>query len=161
MIAQAYEDKESANKHPHAELIAEALKDTSRKIEGKYLDNGWAESNLAHAVNCGESWQFRFADTVKPECISPLTNEELNKIHKGSYSGGEYRRAIANAAHNRAIEDVIKLIAAMPNVTTLTDAEIGRLVTLAPYEGNVNYSRRVANAAIAEFQLQLLKQLGE
>ena len=163
MIAQAYEDKESTKKHPHADFLAEALKDTSRKIEGKYLEHGdWEGCSLTYVIAAVNAWQFRFADTVKTARVSPLTDEELNKIHKGSYSGGEYRRAIANASNKRAIEDVIKMV---KNARMLTDAEIMKVYsnsgrsTMSTSDFCLAYAIR--DKAIADFQAQLLKQLGE
>ena len=105
MIAQAYEDKESANKHPHADFLAEAVKNTSRKIEGKYLEHSdWEVCSLTHVVASGNTWQFRFADTVKPVLVSPLSDSELTKIwfedHDKNSNHDKRRRGIADAMIN-------------------------------------------------------------
>jgi len=138
MIAQAYEDKESANKHPHADFLAEALKDTSRKIEGKYLSpSEWEGCSLKHVITYGNAWQFRFADTVKQVRVSSMSDKQLDDIwwfDDSNYQ--EQRRAIANAAHNRAIEDVIKMV----------NEELNRFSNITGFE---------------DMRQAILKQLGE
>jgi hypothetical protein len=150
-------------KHPHAEFIAEALKDMSRKIEVKdWPGSVWSKCELIYALTAthettGAQWKFRFADT-KPECVSPLTEKEFDQIYwdalnqhvreqdKKTIFG--YAQAIANAAHRAAIKQVTEL----PAVTSLS-----RMQLLREYDSVEDR----ANAAIAEFQQTLLKQLGE
>ena len=146
----------TATKHPHADFIAEALKDTSRKIEGQHRSGLRDEFDLENVVKCDESWTFRFADTVKPEITSPLSDHELiqesNSVTiRGDDIGLKNLRAIAIASKIATLKDV----AAMPNVTTLTNDSIVDLMRQSPY-GSVNSARRVANAALAEFKKQLL-----
>ena len=110
-------EQATATKHPHADFLAEALKDTSRKIEGQHRNDGWDESNLTHVVNCGESWTFRFADTVKPEVTSPLTDHEIYAVWAKT-DRSCHVRSLAPIAIAAKIA-TLKEVAAMPSVTTL------------------------------------------
>ena len=95
--------------HPHADFIAEAIKDVSRKIEGQHRDDGFEPSNLSHVIACAESWTFRFADTVKLVIVSSFTDEELIAIqgHHPATSGHINNiRNLANIVAARAIKDL-------------------------------------------------------
>jgi len=97
------------NTHLHAAIIAEAIKDTSRKIDGRYTAHGrWVEISLDTVVNASEDWEFRFANTA-PTVTSPLTDDELIAIWDESGDRTATCRAIADAAAARAIEDLPKL----------------------------------------------------
>ena len=129
MIDQTKE-VEVTNRHPHADFLAEAVKDTSRKIEGKYLEHrDWEVCSLKHVAASGNDWQFRFVDTVKLVRVSPLTDEELNKVwfegHDKYSDHDEQRRAIANAAHNRAIDDVIKIVEKSKSISSDLYVQMG------------------------------------
>ena len=86
--------------HPHAVMIAEWIKDISRVVE-VCLDatNKWHVTSPPSWVT---DYKYRFADTAKPEIVSPLTDGEFY-----SYNGTvKPMREIANAAAARAIKDL-------------------------------------------------------
>ena len=119
----------TATKHPHADFLAEAVKDTTRKIEGKYLDYGdWEECSLTHVVASGNAWQFRFADTEKPKpvLVSPLNDDELWQLTAPDINIlRKVIRLSANVVHNRAIEDVIKVVNGMSCTSNNSFVHIG------------------------------------
>ena len=140
-------EQATAKPHKHAALIAEWIKDTSRVVElyDTALKCWRPRSNPAWVPNC----QYRFADTVKPEVTSPLTDTELANLWcLESGSCGVALRNIANAAHKAALKEV----AAMPSKTSLNCSGGGF---------SAARMQEFGDACIAEFQAQLLKQLGE
>jgi hypothetical protein len=152
-------EQATATKHPHADFLAEALKDTTRNLEKKLLwdaPRNWVPVNLYDVMQHDHTWEFRFADTVKPEVTSPLTDTELANLWCLESGSCEVAlRNIANAAHKAAIKEV----AAMPSETTLPS---NRLSTLLHSHMLVSDGlEAVANAVISEFQKRILKQLGE
>ena len=147
--------------HTHAALIAEAIQNIDRCILGRNLSHYTERARTWHAValdevvrneDC-EGWEFCFADTFGPKATSPLSDDEIMSIWGDSNgTAPEFGREIAIAANVATLKEV----AAMPNVTTLTNDSIIDLINQSPYEGTVNSARRVANAALAEFKNQLL-----
>jgi hypothetical protein len=91
--------------HPHAELITEWVKDINRPMQFRGGDNfRWIDCD-----EDGPGWDFsllyRFKpeEPPKPKIVSSLSDDELYG-HPGS--GRTRRRAIADAAAQRAIEDL-------------------------------------------------------
>ena len=148
-------EQPTAKPHKHAALIAEAVQDMTKQIYLK-TPQGWIESQLEYVVDdhAGEE-QFSFAPLVKPEVTSPLTDDELDEIWKSRFTLDTARRAIANAAHKAALKEV----AAMPSKTTLPERNLIEMYVHNEWPRGTFVD--LANAAIAEFQAQLLKQLGE
>ena len=88
--------------HPHAEMIAEWIKDTSRIVERFDKDRDvWVDLY----PGWGPNEQYRFADT-KPKIVSSLTEEEIKEVFYDIGSFLPALRAVANAAAQRAIEDL-------------------------------------------------------
>lgn len=90
-------------KHPHAEFIAEAMQDTSRKIELRLKQFGdyavWAECILPVVIAQTANVEFRFSDTVKPRVVSSLSNIQISMLFTEPYVDSTSRgRAIADAA---------------------------------------------------------------
>jgi hypothetical protein len=157
------------SQHPHIGILTEALKDTSRQLECRhpsYQGGDWCYVDIQNAVKYSPEWEFRFADT-KPECVSPLTQMELIEILSDAFQESGYQSSVhqlnaaqivANAAHRAAIKQVAEL----PAVTSLGNEELHQVFKLQNIiESTNDRLQRVANAAIAEFQRTLLKQLGE
>ena len=94
--------------HPHAAIITEWIKDTSRIVQMRLNDEHWADCSppLWSPHN-----QYRFADSVKPTIRSSLSDWELKTVIGSSLCDVEIERyrAIADAAAARAIEDMPKL----------------------------------------------------
>ena len=146
--------------HTHAALIAEAIQNIDRCILGRNLSHYTERARTWHAVardevvrkeGC-EGWEFCFAVTFGPKATSPLSDDEILYILETSGTPAQFGREVAIAANIATLKEV----AAMPNVTTLTNDSIIDLINQSPYEGSVNSARRVANAALAEFKNQLL-----
>lgn len=95
-------------KHPHAEMIAEAVMDTRRKIECSVNGAFFRASNILEMAHADDSRYFRFADTVSPVVVSSLSDDELCDVCQG-LGAGNPRRAIADAAAQREREDICKL----------------------------------------------------
>ena len=91
--------------HPHAAMITEWIKDTSRIVQMRLNDEHWADCS---SLMWSPHNQYRFADSVTPTIRSSLTEEELMAIG-GSDASTIVRRTIADAAAERAIEDIPKL----------------------------------------------------
>ena len=143
--------------HTHAALIAEAIQTIDRCILGRNLSHYTERARTWHAVALdevvrNEGWEFCFADTFGPKATSPLSDDEILYILETSGTPAQFGREVAIAANIATLKEV----AAMPNVTTLTNDSIIDLINQSPYEGSVNSARRVANAALAEFKKQLL-----
>ena len=93
--------------HPNAEFIAEAIKDTSRKIEGQNRNGEFESSNLIYVISCTEPRIFRFADTVvKPVIISSLSDNELMQLFLKESGVLPPLRLIADTAAERTIEEL-------------------------------------------------------
>jgi len=135
--------------HPHAAFIAEALNNMDRKIE-VYADDEWCPCVLKYVLNAthpnvGARWEFRFKPK-QPAIVSTLTDGELSQVNvRGSMSGVEYRRAIANAAC--AAER--KRIAELPAVSNITI-----------FSGSYTHEKlgNLLNSAIAQFQRDLMEE---
>jgi len=145
--------------HPHANLIAEAILNTDRGISKVRPSGAFETVCLTHVVDdlLGKE-TFFFDDTpptIQQECVSPLTDEELQDAVDGYSSSTGIRRAIANAAHREAL----RWVARLPAVTSLGHDELSRLWLLGDNaeDGNV----AIANAAIADFQSSLKTMLGQ
>jgi hypothetical protein len=141
--------------HLHAAIIAEAIKDTSRKIDGRYTAHGrWVEISLDTVVNASEDWEFRFANTA-PTVTSPLTDDELLAVwtQNGTATNHAERmrdlKRVAIAAKVATIRKVADISFNMP----LPERNDGRF---AP-ENMI----RFAAATVAEFRVQMLKLIGE
>jgi hypothetical protein len=159
-------EQPTATKHPHADFLAEALKDTARNLEKKLLwdaSGKWIPVNLYDVMQHDHTWEFRFADTVKPEVTSPLTDAELcdvwNKSNITAKNVVGYQHQLREIAIAAKIA-TLKEVAAMPSVTTMRDKALLDVIGMST---QISLSRleAVANAAIAEFQKRILKQLGE
>ena len=94
--------------HPHAAMIAEWVKDTSRVVQYQNRDGVWH----THGQNV-PSWRpevnYRFADTVKLVIVSSFTDEELIDIqgrHPAASSHINNIRNLANIVAARAIKDL-------------------------------------------------------
>ena len=148
--------------HPHAAMITAWVQDTNRKVEYK-CGAKWYEfpdSLDDRILRFDKAYDWRFADEV-PEPVnigSPLSDEEIcdvwnksNIIAKNVVGYQHQLREIAIAAKIATLKEV----AAMPSKTTLLEKDL-----LDIYMDDVTLVD-VANATIAEFQAQLLKQLGE
>ena len=94
--------------HPHAAIITEWIKDTSRIVQMRLNDEHWAD--CSPPTWC-PFYQYRFADSVKPTIRSSLSDWELKTVIGSSLCDVEIERyrAIADAAAARAIEDMPKL----------------------------------------------------
>jgi hypothetical protein len=96
--------------HKHAAMIKEWADDPSRVVEVQYTDSVIWEREFYPIW--GELHRYRFADQVtpvKPEIVSSLSDAEIHTAWAKGVSGQrEDRRAIANAAAKRAVEDYIK-----------------------------------------------------
>jgi len=100
--------------HPHASIIAEWVKNPTRKLEGCGDGLRWMNAGIGLVVDDIEgTLVFRFLDTVeqKHKIISSLTDEELFKIADNGNSYKEdincaINRLIADAGARRAIEDL-------------------------------------------------------
>lgn len=89
--------------HPHAEMIAEWIKDTSRVVE--QFDEGSEIWELDRNPAWYPETSYRFAGTVKPKIVSSLRDDVLEEIFGiGTITGGV--RRVANAAAQRAIEEL-------------------------------------------------------
>jgi hypothetical protein len=144
----------TATKHPHADFIAEALKDVLRQIQVKIAactDVDFRNVTLQEAIDYNENFVFRFADTVKPEVTSPLTDDDLVKAGQMTSVGLGYIDAMRRVAIAAKIA-TLKEVAAMPSETNLDCSGGGFSAAMMQEFGN---------ACIAEFQAKLLKQLGE
>jgi hypothetical protein len=100
--------------HPHAEIITEWIKDTSKKIEvserGSKNFRHWKRTSISAVFNDGEG-RLEFRLVSKPLIVSSLTDEELFAIAEANNPGQEdidYTtiRAIADAAAERAIVEL-------------------------------------------------------
>jgi hypothetical protein len=105
-------------KHPHAETLAEASQDITRKIMGMHIHADHPqEVTLSAVAGSNSDWVFYFADTVnKPMFVSSLTDEELFAIaaehaHRNEDINCEVNRAVANVAAQRAVEELPEVIA--------------------------------------------------
>ena len=128
------------NTHPHAAIIADAIKDTSRKIECRQKAHGsWAEISLNVVVNASEDWEFRFADTA-PTVISPLTDDELLAVW--------YQTGPATNHAERRMRD-LKRVAIAVKVATIRKV------------ADISFNMPFAAATVAEFRVQMLKLIGE
>ena len=144
----------TANKRPHTiELSAQEIQSGLDRVK-------WAESlikQLPESHDGRNSWLLNYGTKeVKPEVTSPLTDDEIADIY-GMPSGTPTRfgRKIAIAAKIATLKEV----AAMPSVTSMDSKALGMIVY--DYASAPKCYTAVANAAIAEFQKRLLKQLGE
>jgi hypothetical protein len=101
-------------RHTHAGFLAEAIQDTSRRIEGKHnYKDCWEEVDLSFVARADQRWDFRFVDTVKPKIVSTLSDEELYSIvdkHNPYSEDVNYSiiRAVANAAAEKHDVDMHK-----------------------------------------------------
>ena len=148
-------EQPSAKPHKHAALIAEWIKDTNRVVEVyEPVHECWEpRSNPVWFPDR----QYRFADTVKPEVTSPLSDDEIYAVWAKT-DRSCHVRSLAPIAITAKIA-TLKEVAAMPSETTLLERDL-----LDIYMDDELYDGTlvdVANAAIAEFQKSLLKQLGE
>ena len=99
----------TAKQHPHAAFIAEAILDISREIYMEDKEFGWGHGTLQDAVeDSGGNLQFRFADTAEQnhKIVSSLTDDELERLYNRESSFEKSLRGIANAAVQRAIEEL-------------------------------------------------------
>ncbi len=99
--------------HPHAALIAEAVLDLRRTILKKNTDGGnWYRVPLETVVlDEGGNFEFSLSDTApqKHKIVSSLSDDELRRInYEVERTAQEARRAIVNAAAQRAIEDFVE-----------------------------------------------------
>ena len=142
------------NTHPHAAIIADAIKDTSHKIEWRDIERGgWVESSLGDVVNAPGAWEFRFSDTVKPTVIvtSPLTQRELQAVWEES----------GIPMSNGAVWDKLEQVGIAVKVATIKAvAAMTFDASSLKYRGG-GYHEDIAGAAVSEFQAQLLKLIGE
>lgn len=138
------------NTHLHAAIIAEAIKDTSRKIQCRYKARGiWVEISLDDVVKAPENWEFRFADTASI-VTSPLTDDELIAIWDESGNPLDACRTAAIAAKVATLKEV----AVMPLDTSLLNNYSARGY-------GKSYIIRSACNAVEEFKVKLLKRIGE
>lgn len=94
----------TAKPHPHAAMIVEWIKDTSRIVQTKMWENRmWMDCSLP--TWC-PSRDYRFADSA---IRSSLSDEELRIVRDNADTLTIACRAIADAAAARAIEDIPKL----------------------------------------------------
>lgn len=107
--------------HPHAEMITEWLQDTSREMQGRNLnthklsaERNWRPQKILDVMASDTNWEFRFSHTIpveqKHEIVSSLTDEELFVAALPWLRTDDCRRAIANAAAQKAIEDFLKFL---------------------------------------------------
>ena len=167
-------EQPTATKHPHADFLAEALKDVLRQIQVKRAvctDVDFRDVTLQEAIDYNENFVFRFADTVKPEVTSPLTDDELCEVWNKSNITAKnvvgylhQLRTIAIAAKIATLKEV----AAMPS-ECCTDGVIAQMYAsvseqpLRPQDTRIvtEFARYVWLQSASNFQAQLLKQLGE
>lgn len=98
--------------HPHAELLAEAIQDTNRKILGKHVCGDFLEEvTLATVAGSNHQWEFYFADTL-PKTVSSLTNDQLFAIARKNAPNEDINclvlRAVADAAAAKHEADITK-----------------------------------------------------
>ena len=138
------------NTHPHAAMIVEWVKDTSRIVQRSLNGEDWEDCPSPLWL---PSSQFRFADSVKPTIRSSLSDWELKTVIGSSLCDVEIERyrAIADAAAARAIEDMPKL-----------EARIGKGELFSMYsdfEGGTRASlMAVVKAVVADCNEQLGKK---
>ena len=144
--------------HPHADIITEAMKDTSRKIEGRHTEQGgWIELGLNAVVGSSRAWEFRFADTVKPTVIvtSPLTQRELQAVWEEN----------GIPMSNGAVWDKLEQVGIAVKVATIKEvADISFNMPLPERNDgrfDPEHMIRFAAATVAEFRVQMLKLIGE
>ena len=138
------------NAHLHAAIIADAIKDTSRKIECRYKARGiWVEISLDDVVRAPEDWEFRFADT-EPKVTSPLTDDELIAIWDESGNPLDACRTAAIAAKVATLKEV-----------TVTPLDTSILNNYSARGYGKSYIIRSACNAVEEFKVKLLKRTGE
>ena len=92
--------------HPHAAMITEWVKDTSRIVQIRLDDESWEDCS---SLPWFPPSQFRFADSVKPTIRSSLSDEELRIIWNRADTIPIACRAMADVAAARAIKDLPKL----------------------------------------------------
>ena len=94
--------------HPHAAIITEWIKDTSRIVQSSVVGEHWTD---CPSPTWCPFYQYRFADSVKPTIRSSLSDWELKTVIGSSLCDAEIERyrAVADAAAARAIEDMPKL----------------------------------------------------
>ena len=97
-------------KHPHAQIITEALEDITRGIEGRIIGNDqWYAVTLLEVLSADDTREFQF----KPKVVvkSTLTDDELLQLYRNEGRGYLVSgvRVIADAAAHRQIEEDAKL----------------------------------------------------
>ena len=98
--------------HPHHDMIVEWAKDPSRRVELEDSEGVWCYA--AVPLEWDPNFEYRFADTVKKEVVSSLTDEEI----RASYRPGTIR-TIADAAAKREREDIIKWLKTFQEASTI------------------------------------------
>ena len=156
--------------HPHAAIIADAIKDTSRQIEGRYTKHGkWIEISLDDVVNASGAWKFRFADT-EPKVTSPLTDDELRDLWtqpSTATNPAERMRDLKRVAIAVKVA-TIKEVANMPHeycpdegISEMYGTMFGQSLRPQDKQPVTEFAQYVWVCAVTRFQAQLLKLIGE
>ena len=158
------------NTHLHAAIIADAIKDTSRQIEGRYTKHGkWIEISLDDVVNASGAWKFRFADT-EPKVTSPLTDDELRDLWtqpSTATNPAERMRDLKRVAIAVKVA-TIKEVANMPHeycpdegISEMYGTMFGQSLRPQDKQPVTEFAQYVWVCAVTRFQAQLLKLIGE
>jgi len=151
--------------HKHLEVATKWLSDMSLPLQCRdydyqpwvdydYEDEGFEIPNF----NASMQWRIKPADEAKQECVSPLSDDELQKIWfstkcEDDCNRNEQRRAIANAAHKAAL----KWVAELPTESSLTDEEVEKFINETKNRHKIKQAQLIAGYAIAGFQDEILK----
>lgn len=96
--------------HPHAELIAEWVKDTSKIPERLYpFDNSWHELAITFVIEDikgRHNYRLKPEEPPKPVIVSSLSGSEIHYLCQNFLYESDRLRAVADAAAQRAIEDL-------------------------------------------------------